>query len=127
MDFLEEPLGRFMGDTSVSRGTVVNRMRKLEDGGVIVGSTTKLKPETQRDDIRAWMGVRVEGNQTRAVINHLLGEPGVAALHDTNGRWDLLAELSAASMSDLSQVLERIRLIKGIGSTETNIHLQSYR
>jgi DNA-binding Lrp family transcriptional regulator len=112
---------------AVSRGTVVNRMRKLEDGGVIVGYTAKLKPETQRDDIRAWMGVRVEGNQTRAVINHLLGEPGVAALHDTNGRWDLLAELSAASMADLSQVLERIRLIKGIGSTETNIHLQSYR
>jgi DNA-binding Lrp family transcriptional regulator len=112
---------------AVSRGTVVNRMRKLEDGGVIVGYTAKLKPETQRDDIRAWMGVRVEGNQTRSVINHLLGEPGVAALHDTNGRWDLLAELSAASMSDLSQVLERIRLIKGIGSTETNIHLQSYR
>jgi DNA-binding Lrp family transcriptional regulator len=112
---------------AVSRGTVVNRMRKLEDGGVIVGYTAKLKPETQRDDIRAWMGVRVDGNQTRAVINHLLGEPGVAALHDTNGRWDLLAELSAASMSDLSQVLERIRLIKGIGSTETNIHLQSYR
>ncbi len=112
---------------AVSRGTVVNRMRKLEDGGVIVGYTAKLKPETQRDDIRAWMGVRVDGNQTRAVINHLLGEPGVAALHDTNGRWDLLAELSAASMADLSQVLERIRLIKGIGSTETNIHLQSYR
>jgi DNA-binding Lrp family transcriptional regulator len=112
---------------AVSRGTVVNRMRKLEDGGVIVGYTAKLKPETQRDDIRAWMGVRVEGNQTRAVINHLLGEPGVAALHDTNGRWDLLAELSAASMADLSQVLERIRLIKGIQSTETNIHLQSYR
>lgn len=112
---------------AVSRGTIVNRMRKLEDSGVIVGYTAKLKPETQRDDIRAWMGVRVEGNQTRAVINHLLGEPGVAALHDTNGRWDLLAELSAGSMSDLSQVLERIRLIKGIGSTETNIHLQSYR
>jgi DNA-binding Lrp family transcriptional regulator len=112
---------------AVSRGTVVNRMRKLEDGGVIVGYTAKLKPEAQRDDIRAWMGVRVDGNQTRAVINHLLGEPGVAALHDTNGRWDLLAELSAASMADLSQVLERIRLIKGIGSTETNIHLQSYR
>jgi len=57
----------------------------------------------------------------------LLGEPGVAALHDTNGRWDLLAELEAASMSELSQILERIRLIKGIRSTETNIHLTSYR
>ncbi|WP_300649418.1 Lrp/AsnC ligand binding domain-containing protein, partial [Hydrogenophaga sp.] len=76
---------------------------------------------------RAWMAVLVDGNQTRAVIASLLGEPGVAALHDTNGRWDLLAELSAGSMSELSQVLERIRLIKGIQGTETSIHLATYR
>jgi DNA-binding Lrp family transcriptional regulator len=73
------------------------------------------------------MEVLVEGNQTRLVIASLLGEPGVAALHDTNGRWDLLAELQAASMAELSQILERIRLIKGIRSTETNIHLATYR
>jgi DNA-binding Lrp family transcriptional regulator len=73
------------------------------------------------------MGVLVEGNQTRAVIASLLGEPGVAALHDTNGRWDLLAELRVGSMSELSQVLERVRLIKGIANTETSILLTSYR
>lgn len=73
------------------------------------------------------MGVLVEGNQTRSVIAALLGEPGVEALHDTNGRWDLLAELRADSMSDLSLVLERVRLIKGIRSTETSILLASYR
>ncbi len=111
----------------VSRGTVVNRMRRLEDGGVIVGYSVKLKPDVERDPIRAWMGILVEGNQTRAVIDHLMGEPGVAALHDTNGRWDLLAELRADSMAQLSQVLERIRLLKGIQSTETSIHLQTYR
>jgi DNA-binding Lrp family transcriptional regulator len=111
----------------VSRGTVVNRMKKLEDGGVIVGYTIKLRPDAQRDNIRAWMGIVVDGNQTRAVIANLMGEPGVAALHDTNGRWDLLAELHATTMSELSQVLERIRLLKGIQSTETSIHLQTYR
>ena len=73
------------------------------------------------------MGILVEGNQTRAVIASLLGEPGIAALHDTNGRWDLLAEIRAASMAELSQVLERIRLLKGIRSTETSIHLATYR
>jgi DNA-binding Lrp family transcriptional regulator len=73
------------------------------------------------------MEVLVEGNQTRLVIASLLGEPCVAALHDTNGRWDLLAELEATSMAELSQILERIRLIKGIRSTETNIHLATYR
>jgi len=111
----------------VSRGTVTNRLRKLEDQQVIVGYTVRLKPEAQTERIRAWMAVEVEGNQTRRVIASLLGEPGVSALHDTNGRWDLLAEIEVGSMQELSQVLERVRLISGIRGTETSIHLASYR
>ena len=111
----------------VSRGTVTNRITRLEDAGIIVGYTVRLRPDAQPDEIRAWMSIAVEGNETRAVISSLLGEPGVASLHDTNGRWDLLAELRAANLSELSQVLERIRLVRGISSTETSIHLQTYR
>jgi DNA-binding Lrp family transcriptional regulator len=111
----------------VSRGTVSNRIKRLEDEGVIVGYTVRLRPDTQTEQISAWTSIAVEGNQTRAVIATLLGEPGVATLHDTNGRWDLLAELRAAHLGELAQVLERVRLIKGIGATETSIHLQTYR
>ena len=111
----------------VSRGTVTNRVTKLEDAGIIVGYTVRLRPDAQPTEIGAWMSVAVEGNETRAVIASLLGEPGVAALHDTNGRWDLLADLRAANLAELSQVLERIRLIRGISNTETSIHLQTYR
>ena len=111
----------------VSRGTVTNRLRKLEDTQVIVGYTVRLKPEAQTERIRAWMGVLVEGNQTRLVIASLLGEPAVSALHDTNGRWDLLAELEVGSMAELSKALERVRLIGGIRGTETSILLNSYR
>jgi DNA-binding Lrp family transcriptional regulator len=111
----------------VSRGTVTNRLRKLEDERVIVGYGVRLRPDAEPSQIRAWTQVLVEGNQTRAVIASLLGEPGVAALHDTNGRWDLLAELRAESMAELSKVLERVRLIKGIANTETSILLTSYR
>lgn len=111
----------------VSRGTVTNRLRRLEDAQVILGYTVRLRPESEPERIRAWMSVLVEGNQTRAVIASLLGEPGVVKLHDTNGRWDLLAELEAMSMNELSDILERVRLIKGIHSTETSIHLRTYR
>ena len=111
----------------VSRGTVTNRITRLEDTGVIVGYTVRLRPDAQPDQIGAWMSIAVEGNETRKVIASLLGEPGVATLHDTNGRWDLLAELRAANLAELSQVLERIRLVKGISSSETSIHLKSYR
>ena len=84
-------------------------------------------PDAEPAKIRAWMNVLVEGNRTRAVIASLLGEPAVEALHDTNGRWDLLAELRAETMVELSNVLERIRLIKGIANTETSILLATYR
>jgi DNA-binding Lrp family transcriptional regulator len=90
-------------------------------------TNVRLRPDAEPDQIRAWMGVLVEGNQTRAVMASLLGEPGVATLHDTNGRWDLLAELRAGSNAELSAVLERVRLIKGIANTETSILLATYR
>ena len=121
------PVASLAARLNVSRGTVSNRLRKLEDEQVIVGYTVRLRPDAEPDQIRAWMGVRVDGNQTRAVMASLLGEPGVEALHDTNGRWDLLAALRAESMAELSRVLERIRLIKGIANTETSILLASYR
>lgn len=111
----------------VSRGTVTNRIARLEDAGVIVGYTVRLRPDAEPNEIRAWMSIAVEGNETRAVIASLLGEPGVASLHDTNGRWDLLVGLRAANLTELSTVLERIRLIKGIQSSETSIHLKTYR
>jgi len=111
----------------VSRGTVTNRLTRLEDAGVVVGYTVRLRPDTTPDEIAAWTSIAVDGNQTREVIQRLLGEPGVAAIHDTNGRWDLLAELRAPNLGELGNVLERMRLIKGIGATETSIHLKTYK
>ena len=111
----------------VSRGTVTNRLTRLEDSGQIVGYTVKLRADVAQPHITAWMSIAVEGNRTREVVGILLGEPGVAGLFDTNGRWDLLAELRADNLSELAEILERVRLIKGIGATETSIHLQTYK
>ena len=111
----------------VSRGTITNRLARLEAEGIITGYTVQLRPDSQPNEIRAWMSIAVSGNETRSVIASLLGEPGVARLHDTNGRWDLLAELRAENLKELSDNLERIRLIRSIQTTETSIHLATYR
>lgn len=110
----------------VARGTITNRMARLERDGVIAGYTVRLRPDVGGEDIRAWTSIAVEGNQ-HAVIRALLGEPGIEALHDTNGRWDLLAEVRVANLQALAGALERVRKIKGISATETSIHLQSFR
>src|SRR3990167_4023198 len=59
----------------VSRGTVTNRLRKLEDDQIVVGYTVRLRPDAEPNQIRAWMWVLVDGNQTRAVIASLLESP----------------------------------------------------
>ncbi len=111
----------------VSRGTISNRITKLERDGVILGYSVRARPDSQPERIVAWISIAVEGHETPRIIQLLTGETAIVALHDTNGRWDLLAELSVSDLNELGDVLGRIRLIKGISATETSIHLNTLK
>ncbi|WP_417412334.1 Lrp/AsnC ligand binding domain-containing protein, partial [Hoeflea sp.] len=47
--------------------------------------------------------------------------------HTTNGRWDLLVELSASSLTVFEAVLRKIRLVPGITNSETSLLLSTPR
>jgi DNA-binding Lrp family transcriptional regulator len=111
----------------VARGTVQNRLARLEQDGTIVGYTVRLRPHVEEQRIRALMTVAVEGNRTEAVIRSLRGDPAVGALHTTNGRWDIVAELRADSLEAFDRVLARIRLVEGISNTETSLLLSTHK
>ncbi|MFZ2986694.1 Lrp/AsnC family transcriptional regulator [Ideonella sp.] len=111
----------------VARGTVQNRMAKLEASGTIVGYTVRLKPQTDTQRIAALMTIAVEGNRAESVLRALRGDPAVQTLHTTNGRWDMVAELRADSLEAFDRVLSRIRLIDGIASTETSLLLSTHK
>jgi DNA-binding Lrp family transcriptional regulator len=59
------------------------------------------------------------------VLSSLRGDPAVSALHTTNGRWDIVAELRADSLEAFDRVLGRIRLLEGIANTETSLLLST--
>jgi DNA-binding Lrp family transcriptional regulator len=111
----------------VARGTVQNRIARLENDGTIVGYSVRLKPQVEEHRIRALMTIAVEGNRIDAVIAALRGDPAVGALHSTNGRWDIVAELRADSLASFDQVLGRIRQLDGISSTETSLLLSTFK
>lgn len=121
------PVATLAAHLRVARGTVQNRLRRLEEAGVIVGYTVRLRPDSEPQRIRAWMGIAVEGNAAPEVIRVLRGEPMVGALHSTNGRWDIVAELRAESLEAFDQALASIRLMPGIAHTETSILLSTYK
>lgn len=111
----------------VARGTVQNRIAKLERSGTIAGYGVRLRPHTDTQRVSALMTIEVEGNHLDSVLRVLRGDPEVHTLHTTNGRWDLIAEISAQSLPVLDQVISRIRGIPGIVRTETSLLLSTHK
>ena len=112
---------------TVSRGTVQNRIARLQADGVIQGFTVVTRRELEPNRVRAIMTIVVEGERSSAVVRRLRGLPEVAAIHTTNGRWDLVAELDTATLTDFSRLLDQIRTIDGLASPETSILLATQK
>ena len=111
----------------VARGTVQNRLTKLEGDGTIVGYTVRLKPDVEEHRIRALMTIAVEGTRSASVLKILRGDPSVVVLHSTNGRWDIVAELRVESLEEFDRVLSRVRLLDGVANTETSLLLSAFK
>jgi DNA-binding Lrp family transcriptional regulator len=107
----------------VSRGTIQNRIARLQAQGVIQGFTVRTRPDVEGQRVRAVMSIAVEGERTAAVIRRLKGFPAVERIYTTNGRWDLIAELVVADLAAFSRALDDIRTVEGIASTETSLLL----
>ncbi|MDB6083571.1 MAG: AsnC family transcriptional regulator [Gammaproteobacteria bacterium] len=111
----------------VARGTVQNRLAKLERDGTIAGYTIRLRPRVDEQHVVALMTIAVEGNRLESVLRTLRGDPSIVTLYTTNGRWDLVAEIRADSLQSFDQVLSRTRRIEGISGTETSLLLSTHK
>ena len=111
----------------VSRATIQKRIEYMESTGIITGYTVRYRPNVEKNIIRAWMNVMVEGTKAQAVIRELRLESAVERVHTTNGKWDILVELQSDSLENFDKALERIRNISGIYNSETSILLSTYK
>ncbi|MCJ7872237.1 Lrp/AsnC family transcriptional regulator [Marinovum sp. 2_MG-2023] len=107
----------------LSRTTVRSRIERLQIRGDIVGFTVVLRGDTARDPVRGLMMIGIEGRGTDRITRQLHGMPEVRALHSTNGRWDIIAEIGAATLEELDKVLAHIRRLDGVANSETSLLL----
>jgi DNA-binding Lrp family transcriptional regulator len=109
----------------VSRGTIQNRLDRLLSTGTLLGFTARVRTDYDDHSIRAVMMVEVVGKSTTQVIQRLRGITEIRTLHTTNGNWDLVADIHAASLSDFDRVLREVRLIDGVANSETSLLLST--
>ena len=122
-----EPAASLAKKLKVSRGTVQNRIARLLADRIIRGFTIRTAAENESGQVRAVMCIAIEGEASAKVVRALSGFPEVEHIYTTNGRWDLVAEISTDTLAGFSHALDQIRLIEDIAATETSILLASMR
>lgn len=109
----------------LSRATVRSRMERLAAKGEIAGFTVVTRSDVSEQPVRGLMMIGIEGRGGEKVMARLAGIPAVLAVHSTNGKWDLIAELATQTLLELDEVIHRIRNLDGVMTSETNLLLST--
>lgn len=120
MPFLE--IARECG---ISGAAIHQRVKKMEDAGIIAGSRMNVKPKALGFDVCAFVGVQFSSsNQYHGVIEALKQMPEVVECHFITGGYALLLKIFCRDNEHLMEVLvKNIQNIPGIANTETFISL----
>ena len=118
-------LAKLADEIGVARGTIQNRLDRLIATGTLMGFTVRVREDYDDNAIHAVMMIEVMGKSTTQVIRKLRGLPEVNTLHSTNGKWDLVANIRAANLSEFDRVLREVRMIDGVSNSETSLLLSS--
>jgi DNA-binding Lrp family transcriptional regulator len=70
------------------------------------------------------MNAQLEDRALDRVLKKLDGFSEIVAVHTTNGRWDLVIELTCHSLIHFDHTMQRISLISGMRMSETNLLLK---
>ena len=121
------PVAVLARELGVNRSTVTSRIDRLVDTGVIEGFTIRVSGDVDQDSVRGIMLVATDTRRNHDVVHEIRGYPEVEQFHSTTGIWDLVLQLRCRNLAEFDLVLERIRAIPGVNSTQTSLLFSSLR
>ena len=109
----------------VSAGTIHVRVKKMEEEGVIKGSTLSLDYEKMGYAFIAHVGIFLEKtSMTQSVIEDLRLINNVTVAYLTAGKFNIFCKIRAKDTEDAKNIIFKIDDINGVNRTETMISLE---
>ncbi|MFO0465316.1 MAG: Lrp/AsnC family transcriptional regulator [Burkholderiales bacterium] len=110
-------------ELGLARATVQERIRRLEEGGVIEGYTVRLNPAHSRSRVTAHTLVRIDARKADGLYAKLKRMPSVSGIYAISGEFDVLVVLQAETTADLDEALDILGRYDGVERTQTSIVL----
>ena len=120
------PFKDVAAECEVSRAAIHQRVQRLIDLGVIIGSGYHVNPKTLGYQTCTYIGIKLEkGSMYAEVVPELQKIPEIVECHFTTGPYTMMVKLYARDNEHLMQLLNgKIQSIKGVSATETLISLE---
>lgn len=109
----------------ISAGTVHVRVKKMEEAGIIKGSSLTLDYKKLGYAFIAYVGVFLQKtSQTKFVLERINEIPYVTVAHITTGKFNVFCKIRAKNTEHAKDVIFMIDDIEGVYRTETMISLE---
>ena len=109
----------------ISAGTVHVRVKKMEEAGIITGSSLRLDYNKLGYSFIAYVGIYLQKtSQTQFVLERINEIPYVTVAHVTTGKFNVFCKIRAKSTSHAKDIIYKLDDIEGVTRTETMISLE---
>lgn len=131
LDFLVEntrtPFTEIANQMGISAGTVHVRVKKMEDAGIILGSSLVINYKKLNYNFTTYVGVLLsKSNKTQEVLKILEGIPNVTELSVTSGKYNIFCKIRAKDTDDAKRIIYQINDIEEVMRTESMISIEEY-
>ncbi len=109
----------------ISAGTVHVRVKKMEEAGIIEGSSLTLDYKKLGYSFIAYVGIYIQNtSQTKFVLERINKIPYVTVAHITTGKFNIFCKLRAKDTNHAKDIIFRLDDIEGVYRTETMISME---
>ena len=110
-------------EVGASISTVSNRIRKLEQQGVISGYVPLIDESTLGYDVLAVVGVKIHKGKLLEVQRRIAKDDRVTHVYDVTGEWDSIVVVRLKNTRELDAFIKRLGSMEYIENTYTQVVL----
>ncbi|AQY23177.1 Lrp/AsnC family transcriptional regulator [Riemerella anatipestifer] len=121
------PFTEIAKNLNVSAGTIHVRVKKMENAGIILGSSLKIDYEKLDYTFTAFIGILLtKSNRTQEVLKQLEKIPNIIETSVVSGKYNIFCKMKAKNTEDAKNVIYQIDDIEDVTRTESMISMEEY-